>query len=70
MLTTQEVSERLALGQSVDQIFLEVLGDADLDLWGAEARAMIALRLSHLSDAPELPHLKELAKHVPSQKVD
>ena len=70
VLTTEEVSERLSLGQSVDQIFLEVLGKADLELWGAEARAMLALRLSKITDPPELPHLKELAQHVPSQKDD
>lgn len=75
ILTTQDVIERLERGKGVEEIFAEVLGDADPDLQAAAARQLISLRLVYMKrdlglPTPKLPPRKELLKYVRSQEVD
>lgn len=64
-LPSRDVMDRLSAGKSATDIFLEILGAADIDFLGREARQYLYdsfyyLRESHGVVTPDLPKLKEL----------
>lgn len=72
-LTSRDIISRLSLGKTPEEIFMEVLGDADLDGHGGDARALIANRFTYISrdmelPVPDLPYLKELKTYVRNHK--
>jgi hypothetical protein len=74
-LTTQDVIDRLQRGKSVEEIFSEILGDADPETQAATARHLLYLRFVYMQrnlelPTPHLPPRKELISHVLGEKVD
>lgn len=68
-LTTQDIIQRLEQGKSVEEIFVEVLGDADPKLAADAARQLLYRRFYYMRKTldlptPELPPMKELRSHV------